>query len=77
MSTLQANAVVVQTQLVSAQNVSAPRICISRLMLLNQQESPSMCKERVQTTLDALLHDHADQLEFCQLLPQDMGPQAG
>ncbi|KAL3130609.1 hypothetical protein ABBQ38_008003 [Trebouxia sp. C0009 RCD-2024] len=34
------------------------------LMLPNHQESPGMFKERVQTTLDELLHEHADQTDF-------------
>ena len=47
------------------------------LMLPNQQESPSMFKERVQTTLDALLHDHADQLEFVDYFRKTRGHKLG
>ena len=47
------------------------------LMVPNHQESPSMFKARVQATLDALLHDNADQLEFVNYFCKTWGNKLG
>ena len=51
--------------------------CACVLMLPNHQESLSMFKERVQNSLDALLHDHADHLEFVDYFRKIWGHKLG